>query len=149
MCAAGAPPEALVPLMRRTIENGFELTGPIARGDWATVESRRGSGFYVATRDVAETAAERTGNLKIRPNSIVTTILGLLVLILVVILFYRSGLRASEDALAAIDECVRNLVCVGADPERIAILDNFCWPSVAETCEREISSRRMGSAPIL
>jgi predicted short-subunit dehydrogenase-like oxidoreductase (DUF2520 family) len=36
--AAGAPPEALDPLMRRTIENGFELTGPIARGDWATVE---------------------------------------------------------------------------------------------------------------
>ncbi len=31
--------------------------------------------------------------------------------------------------LAAIDECVRNLVCVGADPSRIAILDNFCWPS--------------------
>lgn len=36
---AGAPPEALLPLMRRTIENGFELTGPIARGDWATVEA--------------------------------------------------------------------------------------------------------------
>jgi predicted short-subunit dehydrogenase-like oxidoreductase (DUF2520 family) len=36
--AAGAPPEALVPLMRRTIENGFELTGPIARGDWETVQ---------------------------------------------------------------------------------------------------------------
>ena len=36
---AGAPPEALVPLMRRTIDNGFELTGPIARGDWATVEA--------------------------------------------------------------------------------------------------------------
>jgi predicted short-subunit dehydrogenase-like oxidoreductase (DUF2520 family) len=35
---AGAPPEALVPLMQRTIENGFELTGPIARGDWATVD---------------------------------------------------------------------------------------------------------------
>ncbi len=34
--------------------------------------------------------------------------------------------------LAAIDECVRNLVCVGADPARIAILDNFCWPS----CEK-------------
>ncbi len=31
--------------------------------------------------------------------------------------------------LAAIDECVRNLVCVGTDPDRIAILDNFCWPS--------------------
>jgi predicted short-subunit dehydrogenase-like oxidoreductase (DUF2520 family) len=37
--AAGAPPEALDPLMRRTIENGFELTGPIARGDWETVEA--------------------------------------------------------------------------------------------------------------
>ncbi|HEY7207734.1 MAG TPA: DUF2520 domain-containing protein [Gaiellaceae bacterium] len=35
---AGAPPEALTPLMERTIENGFELTGPIARGDRATVE---------------------------------------------------------------------------------------------------------------
>jgi predicted short-subunit dehydrogenase-like oxidoreductase (DUF2520 family) len=36
---AGAPPEALVPLMRRTIDNGVELTGPIARGDRATVEA--------------------------------------------------------------------------------------------------------------
>jgi predicted short-subunit dehydrogenase-like oxidoreductase (DUF2520 family) len=36
---AGVPAEALVPLMRRTIENGFELTGPIARGDWETVEA--------------------------------------------------------------------------------------------------------------
>lgn len=35
---AGAPPEALRPLMQRTIENDFELTGPIARGDWETVE---------------------------------------------------------------------------------------------------------------
>jgi predicted short-subunit dehydrogenase-like oxidoreductase (DUF2520 family) len=37
--AAGAPPEALVPLMTRTIENGFDLTGPIARGDWDTVDA--------------------------------------------------------------------------------------------------------------
>ena len=35
----GAPPEAIVPLMSRTIENGFDLTGPIARGDWTTVEA--------------------------------------------------------------------------------------------------------------
>ena len=35
----GAPAEALVPLMTRTIENGFVLTGPIARGDWSTVEA--------------------------------------------------------------------------------------------------------------
>lgn len=36
---SNAPPEALVPLMRRVIENGFQLTGPIARGDWATVDA--------------------------------------------------------------------------------------------------------------
>jgi predicted short-subunit dehydrogenase-like oxidoreductase (DUF2520 family) len=35
---AGAPPAALIPLMERTIENGFDLTGPIARGDWETVD---------------------------------------------------------------------------------------------------------------
>ncbi|HEX2345816.1 MAG TPA: pantoate--beta-alanine ligase [Gaiellaceae bacterium] len=36
--AAGAPPEALDPLIRGVIDGGFELTGPIARGDWETVE---------------------------------------------------------------------------------------------------------------
>ena len=30
-------------------------------------------------------------------------------------------------AVSAIDEAVRNAVAVGADPDRIAILDNFCW----------------------
>lgn len=30
-------------------------------------------------------------------------------------------------AAHAIDEAVRNVVAVGADPKRIAILDNFCW----------------------
>ncbi|MFV0445073.1 MAG: phosphoribosylformylglycinamidine synthase subunit PurS, partial [Planctomycetaceae bacterium] len=30
-------------------------------------------------------------------------------------------------AAAAIDEAVRNCIAVGADPEKIAILDNFCW----------------------
>jgi phosphoribosylformylglycinamidine synthase len=36
-------------------------------------------------------------------------------------------------AASAIDEAVRNCVAVGADPSRIAILDNFCWGN----CERE------------
>ncbi len=30
-------------------------------------------------------------------------------------------------ATCAIDEAIRNCVAVGADPNRIAILDNFCW----------------------
>ena len=43
LAEVGAPAEAIVPLMVRTIENGFDLTGPIARGDWGTV------GAHVAT----------------------------------------------------------------------------------------------------
>jgi phosphoribosylformylglycinamidine synthase len=30
-------------------------------------------------------------------------------------------------ALSGIDEAVRNLICVGARADRIALLDNFCW----------------------
>src|SRR3712207_4242389 len=30
-------------------------------------------------------------------------------------------------ALLAVDEALRNVVAVGADPARTAILDNFCW----------------------
>ncbi len=30
-------------------------------------------------------------------------------------------------AVSAVDEAVRNVVAVGADPDRIAVLDNFCW----------------------
>ena len=55
---ADAPPEALVPLMTRTIENGFELTGPISRGDWETVDRHRavlrGSAFEDAYEALAE-----------------------------------------------------------------------------------------------
>jgi predicted short-subunit dehydrogenase-like oxidoreductase (DUF2520 family) len=56
--AAGAPPEALVPLMTRTIENDFDLTGPISRGDWETVERHRaalrGSDFEHAYEALVE-----------------------------------------------------------------------------------------------
>jgi predicted short-subunit dehydrogenase-like oxidoreductase (DUF2520 family) len=55
---AGAPPAALVPLMTRTIENDFDLTGPISRGDWETVERHRaalrGSGFEHAYEALVE-----------------------------------------------------------------------------------------------
>ena len=35
-----------------------------------------------------------------------------------------------EMAIASIDEAIRNVVAVGAQLDKIAILDNFCWPSV-------------------
>ncbi len=34
---------------------------------------------------------------------------------------------AHRMALAVLDEAIRNAVAVGADPARIAVLDNFCW----------------------
>jgi predicted short-subunit dehydrogenase-like oxidoreductase (DUF2520 family) len=37
----GVPADGVVPLMQGTIEHGFELTGPIARGDWETVEAHK------------------------------------------------------------------------------------------------------------
>jgi predicted short-subunit dehydrogenase-like oxidoreductase (DUF2520 family) len=36
---SGAPPEALLPMMQRVIDNSFELTGPIARGDWHRISN--------------------------------------------------------------------------------------------------------------
>ncbi len=35
--------------------------------------------------------------------------------------------NAYRMALSVVDEAVRNAVAVGADPDRIALLDNFCW----------------------
>ena len=59
--AADVPPEALVPLLERTIDNGFELTGPIARGDWETVDRHRsalqGTGFEQAYDALVEATA--------------------------------------------------------------------------------------------
>jgi predicted short-subunit dehydrogenase-like oxidoreductase (DUF2520 family) len=57
---AGAPPDAVVPLMARTIENGFELTGPIARGDWETVERHREALRDTGFAELYDTLAEAT-----------------------------------------------------------------------------------------
>jgi phosphoribosylformylglycinamidine synthase len=35
--------------------------------------------------------------------------------------------NAYSMAMSVVDEAIRNAVAVGADPEHIAILDNFCW----------------------
>ncbi len=82
------------------------LVGPGGRGpgDAAVIEPVPGSGKGLA---IANGLATNIGDPKL-------------------------GGDAYQMALAAIDECVRNLVCVGANPDRIAILDNFCWPSCAK-----------------
>jgi predicted short-subunit dehydrogenase-like oxidoreductase (DUF2520 family) len=58
----GVPAEGIVPLMRGTIDHGFELTGPIARGDWATVEAheRAIQAKHPELEQLYETLAEAT-----------------------------------------------------------------------------------------
>jgi predicted short-subunit dehydrogenase-like oxidoreductase (DUF2520 family) len=69
--ASDVPPEALDPLMRRVIENGFQLTGPIERGDWETVERHRAA-IAAAAPNLLETydvlAALTAGSAE-RPGS--------------------------------------------------------------------------------
>lgn len=47
-------------------------------------------------------------------------------------------------ALSAVDEAIRNAVVVGADPDRIALLDNFCWgdPNRPETLGALVEAAR-------
>ena len=47
-------------------------------------------------------------------------------------------------AMSVIDEAIRNCVVVGADPDRIALLDNFCWgnPNNPETLGSLIEAAR-------
>lgn len=72
--AAGAPPQALDPLMRRVIENDFELTGPIERGDWETVERHLGAiraerpELEEAYRALAQLTIEQTTSTTATPS---------------------------------------------------------------------------------
>jgi predicted short-subunit dehydrogenase-like oxidoreductase (DUF2520 family) len=58
----GVPADGLGTLMTRTIENGFDLTGPIARGDWATVEAHKEAirAAHPELEQLYETLAEAT-----------------------------------------------------------------------------------------
>ena len=61
-------------------------------------------------------------------------------------------------AVACIDEAVRNVVAVGADPERVAILDNFCWGdplkpdrlgALVRACQGCYTGARLYAAPFV
>ncbi len=41
-------------------------------------------------------------------------------------------LNPYQMALNSMDEAIRNIVCVGGNPDRIALLDNFCWPKCTD-----------------
>ena len=44
-----------------------------------------------------------------------------------------SDIDAGAMVVASIDEAVRNAVCVGVDIDKMAGLDNFCWPDPIES----------------
>ncbi|MEM2963647.1 MAG: AIR synthase-related protein [Candidatus Anstonellales archaeon] len=48
-------------------------------------------------------------------------------------------------AACAFDEAIRNVVATGADPSRIAILDNFCWPDPVESEENPDGKEKLGA----
>jgi pantoate--beta-alanine ligase len=84
--AAEAPEEALDPLMLRVIENRFELTGPIERGDWETVARHLDAiraqrpeleRSYRALADLTALQSGKSGTVPVRGQSPVRTIAGL------------------------------------------------------------------------
>ncbi len=47
-------------------------------------------------------------------------------------------------AISAVDEAVRNAVCVGADPDTISLLDNFCWPDPIKSARNADGEYKLG-----
>lgn len=63
-----------------------------------------------------------------------------------------------EMGAAVVDECVRQLVCIGANPDKIALLDNFCMGNpndarelgaLVETCKGMAGAALAYSAPFV
>ncbi len=48
-------------------------------------------------------------------------------------------------AQAALDEAIRNAVCVGADPKTISVLDNFCWPDPVTSSNNPDGAKYLGA----
>jgi len=46
---------------------------------------------------------------------------------------FYSDIDTRAMAMSVVDEAVRRQLCAGADPERIALLDNFCWPDPVQS----------------
>ncbi|UXR66286.1 AIR synthase related protein [Bdellovibrio bacteriovorus] len=53
--------------------------------------------------------------------------------------YYDTYLMAQK----AVDEAVRNLVATGADPARMALVDNFCWPDPLEKVSNRDAHHKM------
>ncbi|WP_417335039.1 AIR synthase-related protein [Halobacteriovorax marinus] len=48
-------------------------------------------------------------------------------------------------AQLSVDEAVRNIICHGVNPMKIALLDNFCWPNPVDDSNDLDRQRKMGA----
>jgi len=53
--------------------------------------------------------------------------------------YYDTYLMAQK----AVDESVRNLVATGANPDKMALVDNFCWPDPTPKASNPDASHKM------
>jgi len=54
--------------------------------------------------------------------------------------YYDTYLMAQK----AVDEAVRNLIATGVNPQRMALVDNFCWPDPVEKSSNPDALHKMG-----
>lgn len=57
---------------------------------------------------------------------------------------FLSDLDPYAMAVAVVDEAVRRQLCAGARLDRIALLDNFCWPDPVESPSNPDGARKLG-----
>jgi len=57
---------------------------------------------------------------------------------------FFSDLDPHAMAWAVVDEAVRKQIAAGADPARIALLDNFCWPDPIESAANPEGAYKLG-----
>lgn len=46
-------------------------------------------------------------------------------------------------AKISVDEAIRNIICHGANPKKIAVLDNFCWPDPIKSKENPYGDHKL------
>lgn len=55
-----------------------------------------------------------------------------------------SHTHAGIMAKLSVDEAVRNTICSGANPEKICLLDNFCWPDPVQSPKNPQGREKLG-----
>jgi phosphoribosylformylglycinamidine synthase len=55
-----------------------------------------------------------------------------------------SSIDAKTMAMLSVDEAVRNIIATGANPDKICLLDNFCWPDPIKSTKTPDGEEKLG-----